>query len=163
MDRQAKTGQDGLVEGLSALGRVMVAITARTLSSVETEVTLAQYRAIVVLASQGPQRSVDLAVALGVHPSTVTRTCDRLVRRLIERRPVSSDRRMSRLVLTARGKQLIGEVARRRSAQIRAVLDAASIDDRMPLLELVHAFVTASGELSERQWWRRWARSTEPG
>ena len=50
------------------------------------EVTLPQYRALVVLASRGPQRIVDLAGFLDVTASTATRMCDRLVRKGLVRR-----------------------------------------------------------------------------
>ena len=59
--------------------RVLVAIAARSLAAAG-EVTLPQYRALVVLASRGPQRAVDLAGVLGVNPSSATRLVDRLVR-----------------------------------------------------------------------------------
>jgi hypothetical protein len=41
-----------------------------SLCAAAEETTLAQYRALVVMASRGPQRLVDLAGALGVAPST---------------------------------------------------------------------------------------------
>jgi DNA-binding MarR family transcriptional regulator len=45
-----------------------------------------QYRALVVLAVRGPQRPTALAEALAVHPSTITRLCDRLVAKRLVRR-----------------------------------------------------------------------------
>jgi len=42
------------------------------------DTTIAQYRALVVLASTGPQRMVDLAGALDVTPPTAGRMCDRV-------------------------------------------------------------------------------------
>src|SRR4029077_10764902 len=59
--------------------RVLVSVAARSLAGVDHDVPLPQYRALVVLASRGPQRPTELAEALAVHPSTVTRLCDRLV------------------------------------------------------------------------------------
>ena len=54
-------------------GRVLVGLAARSLAEVAEEVTLAQYRALIVLASNGPQRVASLAEALGVTPPTATR------------------------------------------------------------------------------------------
>src|SRR5688500_18758447 len=73
--------QDPLLDAVLTLGRALVAITTRSLSQLHVEVTLTQYRTLVVLASRGPQRTAELAAELGVQPSTVTRLCDRLVQR----------------------------------------------------------------------------------
>jgi DNA-binding MarR family transcriptional regulator len=99
-------GQDGdaLVDAVLGASRALVGVAARSLSTVAEDVTLAQYRALVVLASRGPQRLADLATALVVEPSTATRMCDRLVRkRLVARRRSSEDRRAVRVSLTPSG------------------------------------------------------------
>ncbi|TDC40572.1 MarR family transcriptional regulator [Micromonospora sp. 15K316] len=154
--------ETGLVESLSALSRALVGITTRTLASLDADLTLSQYRAIVVLASHGPLRTVDLAAALHVHPSTATRTCDRLVRRgLVARHQKETDRRVSWLGLTPGGKELVGEVMRRRAAQIRELVDSPETGAAGNLAELVEALAVAAGEPTERQWWQRWERCTE--
>ncbi len=56
-------------------------MATRSLGAAAEHTTIAQYRALVVLASRGPQRMVDLAVALDVAPSTAGRMTDRLVGR----------------------------------------------------------------------------------
>jgi DNA-binding MarR family transcriptional regulator len=149
-----------LVAALSALSRAVVAITARTLVALDTELTLSQYRVMVMLASQGPQRSVDLAVELGIHPSTASRNFARLVHRgLLCRHHVPHDRRITRLALSDQGKQLIGEVMHRRSAEIQRWLSTTDVTARTPARRMLDRLVTASGELPEEQWWARWARS----
>jgi hypothetical protein len=55
---------------LLSMSRVLVAVSARSLVNLEVEVTLAQYRTLVLLVSRGPQRSVDVARELGIAPST---------------------------------------------------------------------------------------------
>ncbi|MFC0506469.1 MarR family winged helix-turn-helix transcriptional regulator [Micromonospora costi] len=155
-------GDRDLVDGLAALSRALVGITARTLGTLDADVTLSQYRTMVVLASRGPLRTVDLAAALHIHPSTVTRTCDRLVRRgLVGRHPGAADRRVSWLALTEEGKALVGEVMRRRTAQIRDLVRGAETAAVGGVAELVEALVVASGEPTERQWWQRWERCAE--
>ncbi|TYB98949.1 MarR family transcriptional regulator [Micromonospora sp. WP24] len=154
--------ETGLVESLAALSRALVGITTRSLASLDVDLTLSQYRAIVVLASQGPLRTVDLAAALHVHPSTATRTCDRLVRRgLVARHHGEADRRVSWLGLTASGKELVGEVMRRRTEQIRELVRSPETTAAANLAELVEALVVAAGEPTERQWWQQWERCTE--
>ncbi|SNT65520.1 DNA-binding transcriptional regulator, MarR family [Asanoa hainanensis] len=153
---------DALVDDLLALSRVLVGLTARTLAALDTDVTLPQYRMLVVLAGRGPQRPVDLATELGLHPSTITRTSDRLVRRdLVQRHHAEHDRRTIRLGLTDAGKELIGEVMRRRAAELRELIEPYGPDLDLP--RAVRAVVSATGEPSEAEWWRRWSESARLG
>src|SRR5579862_8947891 len=57
-------------DALLTASRVLVAVAARSLAEHEAEVSLQQYRALVVLGSRGAQRPVDLPQALSVDPST---------------------------------------------------------------------------------------------
>ncbi|MEV1142115.1 MarR family transcriptional regulator [Micromonospora sp. NPDC049799] len=160
-DVRSTAGGEELVDGLSALSRTVVGITARTLATLDVEVTLSQYRTLVVLASCGPLRTVDLAAALHVHPSTATRTCDRLVRRdLVARHQRPSDRRVALLTLTEAGKTLVGDVMRHRTQEIRRLVQAVGAGHRTAA-ELINALVIAAGEPTEDQWWQRWEQSAE--
>src|ERR1700756_2053322 len=95
---------DELVDGVLGASRALVAVAARSLATVAEDVTLAQYRVLIELASRGPLRGADLADALAVGRSAGTRMCDRLVRkRLVMRRRKSNDRRVVRVSLTAAG------------------------------------------------------------
>ncbi|HTW11869.1 MAG TPA: MarR family transcriptional regulator, partial [Solirubrobacteraceae bacterium] len=71
---------DMVVDAVLTASRTLVAVAEQSLGAAAEETTLAQYRALVVLASRGSQRLVDLARALGVTPPTAGRMCDRLVR-----------------------------------------------------------------------------------
>src|SRR4051812_43281310 len=110
--------------------RALLAVAARSLASVDEDVTLPQYRALVVLAQHGSRRPAELAAALDVTPSTATRMCDRLVAKgLLERDRVDADRREVRLALSADGRTLVDEVTRRRRDEL-AVLLAAMPEER---------------------------------
>src|SRR6516165_11218848 len=74
------------VDAVLMASRSLIAVATRSLGAAAEEITIAQYRALVVLASRGPQRMADLAGALGVTPSTAGRMCDRLVRKKLIRR-----------------------------------------------------------------------------
>lgn len=151
---------EALVDALAALSRSLVGLTVRTLGALDVELTMSQYRTLIVLASRGPVRVVDLAAALHVHPSTVTRTCDRLVRRaLVTRQPGESDRRVSWLRLTVAGRDLVGEVVRHRTAEIRRLVAATGMRPGSATVESIEALVAAAGEPDERQWRRHWERS----
>jgi DNA-binding MarR family transcriptional regulator len=90
-------------------------MSAQSVAQLDPDVTLVQFRSLVVLASRGPQRTADLAATLGIAPSTVTRMCDRLVRRgLVQRFRRVADRRATWIALTEPRQDLVGEVMRYR-------------------------------------------------
>jgi DNA-binding MarR family transcriptional regulator len=159
-DARPSEGRADVLDALLAAGRVMVGLTATSIARLDADVTLPQYRMLLLLASHGAQRTTDLAVQLGVTPSTVTRTCDRLVRRgLAQRFQRSDDRRVAWIALTEKGKGLIGDVMRQRRTEVgrlAAGLPLASAE----VAAALHAFVSAAGEVPEREWWRRWEVST---
>jgi DNA-binding MarR family transcriptional regulator len=135
----------------------MVALAARSLAGQDAEVTLPQYRALVVLASRGPQRAADIAGELGVNPSTGTRMCDRLVRKgLVRRARSTGDRRVVRLTLTATGRDLVNEVTRRRREELERIVATMPPRAHTTLVRALRAFTDASGELPEDDWWLGW-------
>src|SRR4051794_336104 len=115
------------VDALLAASRALVGIAARSLADVDPDVTLPQYRTLVVLAARGPQRVADISAELAVAPSTGTRMCDRLVRKgLIRRSRTAFDRRVVRLTLTETGRQLVREVMESRRALLAGVVAATA-------------------------------------
>ena len=142
-----------VVEAVLGASRALVALAARSLAEVAEEVTLAQYRALIVLASRGPQRVVSLAEALGVTPPTATRMGDRLVRKgLVRRRTARDDRREVRLSLTPAGQALVAEVTRRRRIEIGELLGSIPREDRLAMVELFGRFARAAGEIPDKDW-----------
>lgn len=133
--------------------RALVAIAARSLVQVEDQVTLAQYRALVVLASRGALRPVDLAAELDVTPSTATRMCDRLARKdLIERSHRQTDRREVELRLSSEGRTLVDEVTARRRRDLRRVLARIPPADQDQLVASLRVFTAAAGEFPQEPW-----------
>jgi len=53
------------VDAVLTASRSLIAVATRSLGAAAEEVTIAQYRALVVLASRGTQRMADLAAAPG--------------------------------------------------------------------------------------------------
>ena len=151
------TSVEDLTDAILTASRVLVAVAARSLGEHEGEVSLQQYRALVVLASRGAQRPVDLAEALGVDPSTATRLCDRLVdKRLILRRHHGNDRREVRLELAERGRRLVERVTERRREEIRRIVATVPASDRELLLRPFQVFGQAAGEIPDNVWPRSW-------
>lgn len=150
-----------LVDAVLAASRALVAVAARSLVNVAEDVTLVQYRVLVELAARGPQRVADLAAVLGVDPSTVTRMCDRLVRKgLANRRRVNSDRRAVKISLAPAGRELVQEVTRQRRAELKKILARLPDEDRSPVLEALQAFAAAAGEVPEQEWSLGWRLGT---
>lgn len=154
---KSQPDQPTVVEAVLGASRVLVAVAARSLAGVAEEVTLPQYRALVVLASKGPQRVASLAEALQVTPPTATRMSDRLVRKgLVRRRTSSRDRREVHLALTAAGQDLVTEVTQRRRREITDLLAKICTEDQAAMVELFAKLATAAGEVPEQDWAAGW-------
>jgi len=139
--------------------RALVAVAARSLAAAEEQVTLPQYRALVVLASRGAQRVVDLAEALDLERSTATRMCDRLERKgLVTRERSGDDRRTVEVTLTADGTDLVTAVTRRRTRDIRTILARMPEQPRVALVGALTSFAEAAGEAPEQAWSLGWRR-----
>ena len=125
----------------------LLGVVVRSLGSALEQVTLPQYRALVVIAEHGPLRSGDLAVQLGVHQSTMTRTVDRLDAGGWVARKVSPDSRREVLVdLTARGYDLVTGVMTQRRREVALVLARTDERGRRAIRKGLAAFAAAAGE-----------------
>jgi DNA-binding MarR family transcriptional regulator len=136
-----------IADELLAASRALVAVAAKSLAGVD--VTLPQYRALVILSAPSPTTVGSLADALDVHPSTATRLCDRLVgKRLIRRLPGrSGDRREVALTLTAQGRRLVEQVMTRRRRELAEIAGRMSASDQEQAVQGLWAFAEAAGEL----------------
>jgi len=157
--------QAEVVDALLSASRALVGLAARSLAELDADVTLPQYRTLVVLAARGPQRAAEVAVELGVNPSTGTRMCDRLVRKgLVRRTRTPSDRRAVKLTLTPAGRALVDTVTRRRREELSRVVAAIPVSGHAALVRALRAFTDATGEPRDDEWWLGWREeSTGPG
>lgn len=138
--------------------RALVGMAARSLAEVSDDVTLAQYRVLVLLDGRETQTMGELAERLGVTPSTVTRVCDVLVdKKLIRRRPVADNRRSVRAELTARGRALVTQVMDRRRRLIDDALSRMTPEAQRRLGRSLAEFAAAAGEVSDYAWQLGWA------
>jgi DNA-binding MarR family transcriptional regulator len=139
-------------EEVLAASRVLVGIAARTIPDPD-EVTLAQFRALVLLDAHGELKAGALAELLGVEASTTTRLCDRLVAKgLIERGP-RQNRREVCIALTEAGEALVAEATAQRRTQITRILDKLPAATRAQLSVALRAFRGAAGEAPADQAW----------
>ncbi|WP_233412978.1 MarR family winged helix-turn-helix transcriptional regulator [Nucisporomicrobium flavum] len=157
MQPSARPSSDATVQALMLASRAFVGMTARSLAAVEGEVTLPQFRALVVLAVRGPQRSIDIAEELRVNPSTGTRMLDRLIRKGLVRRTRSmSDRRVVRVRLTPAGHDIVEQVLLRRREELEQLVARTAELWQPTVIEALTAFADAAGEVPESDWWLGW-------
>ena len=154
--RPTQTVED-VIDAVLSASRVLVAVAARSLSDVAEEVTLTQYRTLIVLASRGPQNLAGLAEAVGVTPATATRMCDRLVKKeLVARSAELGDRRHVRLALTKKGMALVSKVTKRRRQEIESIVEAIAPGEQAILVQALSRFADAAGEVPEQDWSTGW-------
>jgi DNA-binding MarR family transcriptional regulator len=148
---------DSVIDAVLLASRVLVAVAARSLADMAEEVTLTQYRTLVVLASRGPQNLAGLAEAVGVTPATATRMCDRLVKKkLIVRKAERDDRRQLRVELTQKGRVLVQSVSSRRRREIKKILSEIPAKEQSSLVHALRRFTAAAGEVPDQDWTAGW-------
>jgi DNA-binding MarR family transcriptional regulator len=155
--RSPEIASEAIVDAVLNASRVLVAVAARSLGDVAEEVTLTQYRTLVVLASRGPQSLAELADAVDVTPPTATRMCDRLIKKgLIMRRHERGDRRLIRLTLAKDGRELVDAVTQRRRTEISHLMEAIPLDQQAALVDSLRRLTAAAGEVPEQDWSTGW-------
>jgi DNA-binding MarR family transcriptional regulator len=133
------------VEALMGASRLITAAVAHSLAAVDSQVTLPQFRVMVMIRTRGPLNLSAVAEGLAVNPSNASRTCDRLVQAgLLDRREDPSDRRHVTLTLTPRGDSLVDTVLRHRRAVLGQVVRHMDPPHRQMLEEAMTAFTEAA-------------------
>ena len=137
---------DGPIDAALRAADVLLHVAAQSVMEVDHLVTSPQLRALVFIATRGPQNPGDVAVELGVHASNATRTSEKLVRLgLLERRENPADRRYVQLTLTPEGLRLVERVIEHRRAAVAEVLAAMPPDEREAAVRAFDAVASAAG------------------
>lgn len=140
---------EAVTRAVMTASRLLVAVSARSLATVEESITLPQFRMLVVLSNHGPSKLVALADHLGVQPSTAMRMVDRLIATgLVNRRTNPDNRRETVLSLTGEGARVVQDVTARRRTEVTAILRRLQPAQRGALLAALDAFNTAGQEPS---------------
>ena len=135
------------VEVLQAATRVLTGIALRSVDVIDGAVTLPQFRMLAVLADLGRARSVQVARALGLEASTVTRLAGRLVAAgHVTRGSEPGHRGVVTLELTATGQELVSQVAAWRQQELSRILKQLPPAARRQLTTALHQLVAAAGE-----------------
>jgi DNA-binding MarR family transcriptional regulator len=139
------TERDDLAEALVAVGRTLTGISLRAMAAGPADVTLAQHRVLVLLATRGALSVNDVAAGLGVDQSNASRHCSRLARLgLLVRERARHDARTADLRLTAAGRRQVSEVRAARLREVRSVLSRMEVDDVHVVVKALHAFDRAA-------------------
>jgi DNA-binding MarR family transcriptional regulator len=136
-------------EALSALDLVAVgsvALTERAVSEEGVELTLAQWRVLVILGEAEEGATVkEIAGRMSSNHSAVSRFVARMRRRgLVWANKDDRDARVTRVRLTVEGRGLRTAVLERREGYLRAVLDQAGAIDSDTLKRIARSLVSFS-------------------
>jgi DNA-binding MarR family transcriptional regulator len=135
------------VEALQAATRVLAGVALRSVDVLDGAVTLPQFRMLAVLDDLGRARSVQVATALGLEASTVTRLADRLVAAgHVARGSEPGHRGVVTLELTGTGHLLVKQVAAWRRQELARILGRMPPADRVRVGATMRALVEAAGE-----------------
>ncbi|GGY84257.1 MarR family winged helix-turn-helix transcriptional regulator [Streptomyces omiyaensis] len=138
---------EAVTRAVLTASRLLVAVSARSLATVEESITLPQFRMLVVLSTHGPSKLVTLAEHLGVQPSTAMRMVDRMIAAgLVSRRTNPGNRRETMQSLTSEGERVVQHVTTRRRDEITGILRRLDPAQRSALVNALAAFNSAGQE-----------------
>ncbi|GAA4979220.1 hypothetical protein GCM10023257_16280 [Streptomyces hyderabadensis] len=123
---------------------VLAALWSLAAHKVTLRLSVHQFRALHVVQAAPGMNLTALAERLAITLPTASRLCDRLeAAGLLERAPHPRNRREVRLGVTAQGRQVLDDVARRRAQDLAAVLTVMRPEDRTALSGGLRAFLAA--------------------
>jgi DNA-binding MarR family transcriptional regulator len=150
---RADAARDDLADAFITVSRALVGMAVRSVNAAPVDVTLAQHRLLVLLATGGDQTVKGLAEQLEVNSSNASRLCDRLQKLdLIARDRSASDGRAVRVSLTDSGRALLESVRSHRRRDVQRVLDQMSRLDTGRAIAALTAFGEAAHEIAEADW-----------
>lgn len=156
MAMSARAQREEQADAVLAASKALVGVAARSLAPVEHDVTLVQFRALLLVVEGRVAAPGDLAVMLDIHPSNATRLMDRLVSKgFVDRSTDPDDRRQTVLDATDDGRAVVTRVLDSRRRQIEQVLDAMG-PDAATVAESLARFAAAAGESSDEAWRLGW-------
>ena len=135
------------LETLQAATRVLAGVALRSVDVLGGAVTLPQFRMLAVLADLGRARSAQVARALGLDASTVTRLADRMVAAgYVSRGSEPGHRGVVTLELTAAGKDLVDQVAAWREQELARIYRQLPPTGQAQLTRALRQLVQAAGD-----------------
>lgn len=147
MDSMNTPSPTNAVEATLTASRALLGVVARSIATALDEVSLPQFRVLVVLVGSGPMRIGALAERMNAVPSTFSRTIDRMVAGGWVERSASPDSRREVMIDASRsGRTLVDRVTDLRRREIAAVLNALDGEERRMVTMAFSTFSLAAGE-----------------
>ncbi|HEX5405808.1 MAG TPA: MarR family transcriptional regulator [Pseudonocardiaceae bacterium] len=144
---QSRAAADAVTDAVITASRLLIAVSASSIASVDETITVPQFRLLVMLHVRGPMKLSILADHLGVTPSTTTRMVDRLIfAGLVDRQVNPATRREVLLDLTDDGARTVARVTQQRRRHIARIVARMPEQQRAQLVEGLEAFNDAGGE-----------------
>ncbi|HEX5406683.1 MAG TPA: MarR family transcriptional regulator [Pseudonocardiaceae bacterium] len=138
---------DAVTDAVLTASRLLIAVSATSIASVDEAITIPQFRLLVVLHTRGTMNLSVLAEILGVNPSPTTRMVERLVvAGLVDRQVNPTSRREVLLDLTEAGQRTVAQVTQQRRRHIARIVARMPERRRDQLVEALDAFNEAGGE-----------------
>ena len=121
----------GEVHAFEVATRDLAGVALRSIDQLGDDLSLPQFRLLLVVYDNGPCSSIEVARAMGLAPSSVTRLADRLTESgHVLRRVDPANRTMVILDLSPSGQSLARKVIRRRRRELTALLEHLDPDVR---------------------------------
>ncbi|MBX9640347.1 MAG: MarR family transcriptional regulator [Mycobacteriaceae bacterium] len=144
---EADESLDAITDALLTASRLLVTISAHSIAMVDDNITIPQFRTLMILSTHGSINLATLATLLGVQPSATGRMVDRLVSaELIDRLPHPTSRRELLAALTKRGRDVVRQVTAYRRAEIARIVEKMPSAEQQGLARALTAFTVAGGE-----------------
>ncbi|MCL6105574.1 MAG: MarR family transcriptional regulator [Actinobacteria bacterium] len=156
---QLKLNDDSidLTDLLINASRALIAISAKSIAKIEDQVTLSQYRILIILISEGDQTPTLLSKMLNLKPYVVTRLCDQLLEKtLINRAPSGEDRRKISVSITPKGEHLVEKVIKIRKKSLQDIVEKIPLEQRIYVEHGFKIFAEISSDVLTEQFISSW-------
>lgn len=141
----------GEVAELEMLTRALIGITLQSLEVLGGEVSMPQFRLLLIAAALGRAPSSRLAEAAGVPASSVTRLADRLeTAGLLARGSDARSRSIVTIEITGAGHDLVARVVAHRHELLEAVLARMAPAERAAVASAAARFTALAADAAER-------------
>jgi DNA-binding MarR family transcriptional regulator len=136
-----------ITDALLTASWLLVSISAHSIGMVDENITIPQFRTLVILSNRGPVNLATLAGLSGVKPAAAGRMVDRLVGAgLIDRLPHPTSRRELLAALSPRGREVLRQVTARRRSEMAQIVEKMPSRERRGLVCALTAFTAAGSE-----------------
>jgi DNA-binding MarR family transcriptional regulator len=137
---------DNFVTAILGASWVLVGLSTRSVTQVDENLTLTQFRTLAVLARHSTMNLQGLADELQVNASTAMRMVDRLVAgNLVSRQENPASRREVILSLTPDGERIVEQVMARRRDELRRIVRKMRQEERQGLITALQSFASLGG------------------